>query len=502
MPPTRRPPTQSRLPSRGGNFTLWITAFVVLAAIHVPYLKLPYYWDELGQFVPQTLDLYSEGRWIPVHTLPNVHPPGLEAILALLWRVTGGPSILVSRLSMLAIAAYGVVGSFLLSIRLSRKSAGAPAFAVLLLLLASPLFYTQSMMVQLDMPAMVFTVWALLYFLDGRLWRSVLMATVAVLFKETAVVLPVVLAVWLIAKERDFRKAAHYLIPCAAIAGWVAFVWRATGHPFGDPAFSQYNTWYALQPVRLSMALLRRIFYLFFAEFRWIGAAAVVWAWRKTDWLRSPEWGVAAAFGLVHIVVVSAFGGAVLERYLCPVLPIVFTAFAISWMSLEGQRLRLLVPGLALTGSLLSMVWYPAYPFPYENNLAMMDFVAIHQLAADYIASEPGIKTVATAWPLTDALRRPEFGYVSKPVEAVELHDFRASNLAYARAKPVDALVLYSREWNPGGGGGRRFPIIRRFLSRYYDYAPPATAPEIESAVGLHPQFRWEHRGMWIEVYR
>ena len=134
---------------------LWAIAFAVLVTIHVPYLQLPYYWDELGQFVPQTLDLYNEGRWIPVHTLPNVHPPGLEALLALVWIAARGPSIMSARLLMLAIAALGVVGSFLLAIRLSRRAAGLPGFAALILLLASPLFYTQSMMVQLDMPAMV-----------------------------------------------------------------------------------------------------------------------------------------------------------------------------------------------------------------------------------------------------------------------------------------------------------------------------------------------------------
>jgi hypothetical protein len=501
--PTRRRPLERRSPSRNNSssIALWIAAFAVLAAIHIPYLKLPYYWDELGQFVPQTLDLYNEGRWIPIRTLPNVHPPGLEALLAVMWRITGGPSILVSRLVMLAIAAIGVVGSFLLSIRLSRKSAGAPAFAALLLLLGSPLFYTQSMMVQLDMPAMAFTVWALLYFLDGRLRSSVLMATLAVMFKETAIVLPLVLAAWLIVKERDYRKAAHYLIPCIAIALWIAVVWHSTGHPLGDPEFSQYNTWYALHPVRICVALLRRIFYLFGAEFRWIGTLALIWAWRKTEWFRTPEWSVAGMFAVAHAVVVSALGGAVLERYLCPILPVLFTAFAIAWMSLEG-RLRILVPGLALIGSILSMVWYPSYPFPFENNLAMADFVAIQKLAADYVSAEPGIKKVASSWPLTDALRRPEFGYVSRPVEAVELHDFRAANLVYAQGKQVDALILYSRESNPRGGPSRRFPMIRRFLARYYDYAPPATSAEIESALGLHSQFRWEHRGMWVEVYR
>jgi hypothetical protein len=475
---------------------LWAGAFALLLAMHGPYLTLPYFWDELGQFVPQALDLYHEGRWIPIHTQPNVHPPGVEALLTAEWLLLRGPSIAASRILMLALAAFGLTGSFLLAIRLSRRAPGAPAFAAPLLLLASPLLYTQSMMVQLDMPAMVFSVWALLLFLHGRLSGSVIMATIAVLMKETAVVLPLVLGGWLLIRERNVRRAAFYLIPCAAIGLWVALLWRSTGHLLGDAEFGQYNTIYSLHPVRLTVALLRRLFYLFLAEFRWIGTIALIWAWRRTNWLRTSEWAVAGAFGLAHMIAVSAFGGAGLERYLCPILPVLFAAFGVAWMELEG-RWRIFIPGVALIGSLMSLVWNPPYPSAYENNLAMTDMVAIHKLAADYLGAESGIQTVATAWPLTDALRRPEFGYVTKPMHVIELHDFRTANLKYAQDQPIDAVVIYSRRTVP-----RNFNPFRKFLERYYDDAPQATAEEIQAALGMYPKFRWEHRGMWVEVYR
>jgi len=78
-------------------------------AIHLPYLKLPFFWDELGQFIPAALDLYHDGAWVPHSTLPNVHPPGLAALLALVWRIFGF-SILSTRLAMLVIASVGVAG--------------------------------------------------------------------------------------------------------------------------------------------------------------------------------------------------------------------------------------------------------------------------------------------------------------------------------------------------------------------------------------------------------
>ena len=98
---------------------------------------------------------------------PNVHPPGVMAYLALVWRVFGF-SILATRLAMLAAAAVAVWLTFLLAIELCRGVGGAPAFSAVPLLMVSPLFYTQAMMAQLDMPAMLFTVRALLLFLRGR----------------------------------------------------------------------------------------------------------------------------------------------------------------------------------------------------------------------------------------------------------------------------------------------------------------------------------------------
>ena len=109
-----------------------------MVAIHLPYLRLPFFWDEMGQYIPASLDLYRDGAWVPHSTLPNVHPPGLMAALALVWQIFGF-SIAVTRLTMLAIASAGVLLAFLLSIRLSRGAHGAPAFAAVLFLIASPI---------------------------------------------------------------------------------------------------------------------------------------------------------------------------------------------------------------------------------------------------------------------------------------------------------------------------------------------------------------------------
>ena len=66
---------------RAASFSSRALFFTVLCAVlvvapHLPFLRLPFFWDELGQFVPASLDLYRDGAWIPRTATPNAHPPG------------------------------------------------------------------------------------------------------------------------------------------------------------------------------------------------------------------------------------------------------------------------------------------------------------------------------------------------------------------------------------------------------------------------------------------
>src|SRR6476646_9443498 len=92
------------------RFRLWAPVALALFVFssHLPFLKLPFYWDELGQFVPAALDIFQRGAWIPLSTVPNVHPPGVMAYLAAVWSIAGY-SIAATRVAMLALAAAGTV---------------------------------------------------------------------------------------------------------------------------------------------------------------------------------------------------------------------------------------------------------------------------------------------------------------------------------------------------------------------------------------------------------
>jgi len=48
---------------------------VALVALHAPLLRLPYFWDEAGYYVPAARDLLLTGSPVPHSTVSNAHPP-------------------------------------------------------------------------------------------------------------------------------------------------------------------------------------------------------------------------------------------------------------------------------------------------------------------------------------------------------------------------------------------------------------------------------------------
>lgn len=482
--------------SIGAHLVFFCGFALILFITHAPVLDLPYFWDEMGQFVPAALDILESGAWIPQSTLPNVHPPGVMAYLAAFWGIFGY-SVTHTRIAMLLLASLGVLFTFLLAMELGKSLQGWPAFTSVLLLLASPLFWSQSMVAQLDMPTMVFSVLALLLFLRDRFLFSALACTCAVLMKETSLAVPLVLGAFLL-WERRWPQAAWFVLPAIAVSGWLAYLYSGTGHLFGNPEFAHYNTTFQLHPVRLLTTLVRRAFFLFADNFHWIGTLALAQAWRKTALLRTRAWAVVALVALAQIFVVSVLGGAALERYLVPVLPLVLIGMASAMSTLRSRTRHTAVAAMTL-GLACSLFLPSPFPYPYENNAAFVDFVRLQQTAASFVEANYPASSIMSAWPFPDALRRPEFGYVSRPLTPVGLENFNLSTLTAARDKG-SVLVLYSRTSEPPWSVVQ-VPAVKHFLEKYYFYETQISPQDVKRVLDMTPVARWERHGQWIEVY-
>jgi len=294
--------------------------FLCLVLLHLPLLNLPYFWDEAGYYIPAARDLLLSGSLIPHSTQTNAHPPLVMIWLALWWKFLGFRP-LITRLAMLAISTFTLAGVFRLARQVSNQQVAIASTAGTALY---PVFFAQSSLAHLDIAAAGFTLWALSSYLHDQRWQACLFFSLAALGKETAIIAPIALAVWELArpwlqnrgsrpllgerkelqiprwlrqlvmtikngpdaarlkarpfKAEDSRASSHpvdlcllppslirilwLLLPLLPLALWFAYHYHKIGFVFGNPGFVSYNLTGTLHPVRFLAALLERLWQL------------------------------------------------------------------------------------------------------------------------------------------------------------------------------------------------------------------------------------------------
>ena len=133
---------------------------------------------------------------------------------------------------------------------------------------------------------------------------------------------PAVLCLILLVRK-DWRRAAYFLAPGVVLLAWLMFLHRSTGYWLGNPGFAHYNVAYALHPARVAMSFATTHLLPFFCGIP-MGRHARAADYDSGAQKSSAEdvWRVVIAVAVAHIVLVTLLGGAELERYLLPVLPL------------------------------------------------------------------------------------------------------------------------------------------------------------------------------------
>src|SRR5881392_3757343 len=87
---------------------VFVAIFVVIFLLHAPLLRLPYFWDEAGYYIPAAYDFFQHHELIPHSTLANAHPPLPSVYLALWWKLSAFKPA-VTRIAMLLIATVALM---------------------------------------------------------------------------------------------------------------------------------------------------------------------------------------------------------------------------------------------------------------------------------------------------------------------------------------------------------------------------------------------------------
>jgi hypothetical protein len=534
------------------EFLLFALFFAALMLWHAPLLRLPYFWDEAGYYVPAARDLYLTGALIPQSTVSNAHPPLVMAWLALAWRVAGY-STSVTRTAMLGLSAFALLGVF----RLSRAAANLPvAWATTVLVAVYPVYFTQSALAQVDLPAAGFTFWALAAYIEAdihkddlhkegpqkkaRRWKYALWFSLAALAKETAILAPMALFAWEAAGYLVRRGAAEHIstksaraswwremlpplgrraglaylaLPIVPLCGWYAYHYLKTGFLFGNPEFFRYNVAATFSALRIPLAFLMRLWQLFgyFGLYflTLAGVLAMFRPARKVGAVARPRiafWMLGAFLAVVftYLVFMSAVGGAVLARYMLPVVPLVILSLVSTlWRRVKLWKYIVGAIAVAFVGGLFSN---PPYGFSLEDNLAYRDYVVLHVEADRILALEYPGKRILSAWPASDELTRPWLGYVNaQPAfRVVRVEDFSATQIERAaRARGYyDVALVFSTKYEPAHAlfgmdeWVRWRQIKERYFGYHHDLAPEEIAQRLGGTVGYHQELN----GQWVAV--
>jgi hypothetical protein len=257
------------------GWIVFAAIFLALVASHASLLRLPYYWDEAGYYIPAAWDFFRLGSLIPVSTLTNAHPPLPSVFLAFAWKLFGY-SPLVTRVTVLAFAALGLAAVGRLAMRL--VGVATVAFWTVALTALYPVWFAQSSLAHADIFSAAFTLWGLAYALPARdrllprmSWAAALCFALAALAKETAIAIPLTLAAYSLfesyrapgmARIRLWRESAWLVASALPLAAWYGYHRWKTGFLFGNPEFLRYNAQANLEPARFLAAFVHRLLHL------------------------------------------------------------------------------------------------------------------------------------------------------------------------------------------------------------------------------------------------
>jgi len=491
--------------------------FVAVALSHLTLLRLPYYWDEGGYYVPAALDFYHRFTLIPEFT--NAHPPLPNVVLGTLWHLTG-LSILTTRLTVCAFAAAALAAVFRLSERLTTVSVAA---AVTFLTAVYPIWFAQSTLAHADIFAAAFTLSAFALYLplgpvSGRrelIWVAVLFS-LAALSKETAIVEPAILAaIELVLLLRSRGKAEHFRrllalsFPVVPLAGWYVYHHHKTGFTFGNPEYLRYNATANFTVAHISLSIYYRALHLFWQRNIWLAillaVACLFLPNRRSseDGMLAP--GVLQTIGLLVVgnwLAFSVLGGALLTRYLLPVYPLILLVCVSIWR----EKLRQWPALVAVTAAaFIAAIWLnPPTSFAPEDNLTYRDMIVVHQEATAYIEQHYPDATVMTAWPAAEELFRPDMGYVTQRIKVYPLENFTNAEIQKAAQAPgkFDTALVFTTHYTS--------PALERYLLKHpntkrgREFAEDRDLRPSEIAAILHGEIVFEdsRNGEWAAVIR
>ncbi len=448
---------------RANTFSIQSLTFILIMIVFF-FLKLedcylPYYWDELGVYSQASLYMYDHTPSLLPGSLPDVlsrgHPLLFMFVYACFFKLFGtslvGAHIFTCLISILFLGIAYQIGKRFFSADIALLS--------VILMTVQPLFFAQAVFVLPEIMLGVFSLLSIYFYLDKKLWTSSLYASLALLTKETAIVLPIVMLLMEVIrfyrKELTFRQLISSLLIIFIpfyVFGLFIIIQRIQNGWF----FYPYHTGFiSFDPSSIYWRLTGYLNFIFIRQGRitWlivISVFTVVAIFRHKTQLRQtilkkwqefpPHYFV---FATLFIYVLGILGYSALnfplQRYVLLIYP-VFTLLIV-WMVFRlVKEKKIFAYPIVLALATINLFYMKSPGKMVENDMAYKDLLTIQvEICRYFDTPELKAKTLASDFPVTPSFFDPRLGYVTQT-------DFRLTGIS----DELDPEADYYIYTNPG----------------------------------------------------
>jgi hypothetical protein len=411
-------------------FTLVLIVFFFLK---LEDCQLPYYWDELGVYSQASLYMYDHTPSLLPGDIPEVlsrgHPLLFMFVYACFFKLFG-TSVLAVHIFTCLISILFLVVSYRIAERFF-----SPDVALLssVLLIVQPLFFAQSVFVLPEIMLGVFSLLSIYFYLDKKIWTSSIFAALALLTKETAIVLPLVIMVMqgirYYKKEINGKKLFSELLIVFLpyyIFGLFIIVQRIQNGWF----FYPYHTGFiSFSPGSIYWRMIGYLNFIFIRQGRitWLILIIITIPYVifrnkinikelvvKTWKAFSAETFVMITF-LVYVLGILSYSALnyPLQRYILLIYPVFAILIVLIVFYLVRKKI-IFAYGIVLLFAFVNIFFLKSSRKMVENDMAYKDLLKIQIEISRYFDKEDLItKTIAADFPVTPTFFDPRLGYVS-----------------------------------------------------------------------------------------
>ena len=401
------------------SWLVWLAAVIWFVIGKWPDLGMPFFWDELGVYGPGVLHLLDHGWGL----LPADMPPELSRGHPLLFYSLNAAVAEFAGFSPFTMHFTGLVIALVASWQIKQlagKAFGEWAGLVAgLSWLAMPAVFVQTSLLLPEMLLTCFVLAALGAWWQGHTKAYLIWASLAILTKESGLVLPAAVFAYLLFQPKERSLKALTL----ALAPWLSFVvflviQRVQNGWF---LFPYHQSLISFSWPDISSKIVMSLSFLFVQQGRWllIGILVIVVAGflqKKQDSPASRNAGQLLLLSGWLLLAMLGFSvlNAYMDRYLLFLLALEALAVGAAFQQLQQWRAQ---SGWALT--LVAVVFagfhWVTGKFHYDVSLEYRNILKAQQQATDYLMEHiPAGDTVYANFPLYSGFTDPRLGFVSE----------------------------------------------------------------------------------------